>query len=1012
MMNRSLAVGLTCALLAAGCRGGQAPPPQSPPPPQAEVSGVPGGAPAGEAPAVRADREHLRELGQEAAEPTSAQSAADAGATPPATQPAPGEYGAERFRLVNQRDEIVAVLENGLVVIAKRVTSPVAAVRAYALTGGVYEGKWLGGGLSHLLEHLVAGGTNDRRSEAENRNLLQRLGNNSNAYTTTDHTCYFVNTTADRMDPAVDLLAGWMFGAAITEDEYAREYEVVQRELEMGEGEPDSKFFELAQMNRYRVSPARVPVIGYQEVIRGLSRDDVYSYYKLAYQPNNMIFSVAADLDPEVMVAAVRRHVARAPAGRAFDRDLPQEPAVVGPRTVVATFPKLGQAKLQLGFPSITLDHPDLFALDLLSTVLAGGDSSILVEELRDKRQLVSAVGAGSYTPTYADGTFAIQMELDPDKVADATDAVLELLDAVKSEGVTADQLRRAKTQMRVARVKRLQTSEEVAASLAEDFMSTGDPHFSDRYVEGIEAVTNDQLKAVAVRYLDKQRLLTSALLPAEFVGAAGLPKAEDLLRRAAPTTRAAAENPESTVKRVELPDGTILLAKRIGTTPLVVMNMYALGGLTAEDERTNGIGNLTMQMLPRGTATRSAREVAEFFDSIGGDLSTTCGNNSWTWSATCLKADFANAFEVYADVVNNPAFPADELATMKKRVLAQIASQDADWTNQAFRYFKQQYYGPLKSPYQFMPVGTEQNVAGLEAGQLTEWYRQHVLPARRVLAIYGDIDPAEAEALARKHLRREAAEKAPPASAPVAAGAADAARPDPAPAGRPAVSIERVETRKTEQPLAGVVIGFNAGSVIGEDANFPIAVADTMTSGYGYPTGYLHEILRGRGLVYVVHAVNSPGRSAELPGTFMVYAGCDPKNVDEVVGVIVENIARLQGTPADVNAEWFGRSKELAVVSDAMENQTPAEQAATAALNELFGLGYDYHDRFADKIKAVDLPAVREVARRRLSRCVVTVSTPAPELVTVKPGLREFDAFPEVDLTPKGVEHDAAGAK
>lgn len=1007
MTNRSLAVGLVCGLLAIGCRGGPAPPPQSPPPPQASA-GVPSSSSLGEPAGVRADREHLRELTEEAAEGASAEPAAAAARA--ATQPAPGQYGAERFRLVNQKDEVVAVLDNGLTVIAKRVTSPVAAVRAYSLTGGVYEGKWLGGGLSHLLEHLVAGGTNDRRSEAENRNLLQTLGNNSNAYTTDDHTCYFVTTTADKMEPAVDLVAGWMFGASITEDEYAREYEVVQRELEMGKGEPDRQLYYLSQMNRYRVSPARVPVIGYQEVIQGLSRDDVYSYYKLAYQPNNMVFSVAADLDPEMMLAAVRKHVGRAPAGRAFDRDIPQEPAVLGPRTVVATFPKLGQAKLQLGFPSIKLDHPDLFALDLLATVLAGGDSSIFVEELRDKRQLVSAVGASSYTPTYAEGTFAIQMELDAEKVADATDATLELLDAVRKDGVTEDQLRRAKTQMRVARVKRLQTSEEVAASLAEDFMSTGDPHFSDRYVEGIAKVTNDEIRAVAARYFDRQRLLTSALLPAEFVGAAGLPKAEDVLRRAAPTTQAVAENPESAVKRVELSDGTILLAKRISTTPLVVMNMYALGGLTAEDEKTNGIGNLTMQMLPRGTATRSAREIAEFFDSIGGDLSTTCGNNSWTWNASCLKADFAKAFEVYADVVANPAFPADEVATMKKRVLAQIASQDADWTSQAFRYFKQQYYGPMDSPYQFMAVGSEQNVSGFEADQLKDWYANTVTPSRRVLAIYGDIDPTEVEALAREHMRREGTGD--DAASVATAGGSPRPELNPPQGEKAAVEVARVETQKTEQPLAGVVIGFDARSVIGEDANFPIAVADTMASGYGYPTGYLHEILRGRGLVYVVHAVNSPGRSESLPGTFMVYAGCDPANVNEVVDVIVENIARLQGTPQDVNADWFARSKELAIVSDAMENQTAGEQATTAALDELFGLGYDYHDRFADRIKAVELPAVRQAARQRLNRCVVTVSTPAPELVTVKPGVREYDKFPPVDLTPKGVEHDTAGAR
>jgi hypothetical protein len=126
------------------------------------------------------------------------------------------DYGAESYRLIARPDEIVSVLKNGMTVITKRVPSPVTSVRAYVAAGGVYEGKWLGGGLSHLLEHLVAGGSNERRTEEENRNLLQEIGNNSNAFTTEDRTAFFVNTTTDNAAKAVDLVAGWMLGAKIT----------------------------------------------------------------------------------------------------------------------------------------------------------------------------------------------------------------------------------------------------------------------------------------------------------------------------------------------------------------------------------------------------------------------------------------------------------------------------------------------------------------------------------------------------------------------------------------------------------------------------------------------------------------------------------------------------------------------------------------------------------------------------------------------------------------------------
>lgn len=929
----------------------------------------------------------------------------------PATQPAapataPTEhYGAEVSRLVYENDEIVSILRNGMTVITKRVSSPVVSVRGYVRTGGVYEGRWLGGGLSHLLEHLVAGGTNARRTEAENRNLLQQIGNNSNAYTTNDHTAYFVNTTAADLDKAVDLVTGWLLTAQITPAEYQREYEVVQRELEMGEGEPDRVFYKLATQNRYLVSPMRVPTIGYKEVIQGLSRDDVYAYYKLAYQPNNMVFVVTGNLDPEQMLQSVQKHVANAAPGRVFDHDLPAEPPVLAPRTVAATFPKLGQAQLELGFPTIKLTNPDLYALDLLATLLANGESSILVEELRDRQGLVSAISASSYTPEFVEGTFTIDMAIEPDKVTQATAAVLEQIEKIKKDGVSEDRLQRAKIQTKTARAFSQQSSEDVASTLATDYLSTGDPHFSDRYVERMQQVTAEQVKAMANKYLDRSRLLTTALLPEEAVAGKGLPAAVSLLRPLAPTTQQSPAEAKSQITRVELNDGTILLLKRVPTAPVVVISMYALGGLTAEDAQTNGLGNLAMQLVPRGTKTRSAQQIAEFFDSIGGQFSATSGNNSWTWTAACLKDDLGKTLEVFADLVHNPVFPDAELELMRKRVLAAIEAQDADWLAQSMRFFRQSYFGPVKSPYQFMPIGTQPNVAGFTAQQVRDWYATRILTSPRVLAVFGDIDVEQARALAASRF-------AGPRTIQPTKGSAHhwASQPPSTPHATPTITVRKVQINPSTNPQAGVVIGFDSNTVVGDPSLFPLTVADTMTSGYGYPTGYIFEILRGRGLVYNAHAYLFPGRSQQYPGSFVIYAGCDPKNVNQVVEIILENIARLQGSVQDLQADWFERSKKLTITSDALDNETPAAQATTAALDELLGLGYDYHAHFADNISQVRIQDVQATARRLLGQCIVTITTNAPAAVKVQEGERKYASFPPVDLTPQGVRHDQAG--
>jgi len=912
-------------------------------------------------------------------------------------------YGREEYRLVNEKDEVISVLRNGMTVITKRVASPVTSVRGYVMTGGVYEGKWLGGGLSHLLEHLVAGGSSQRRSEANNRNLLQQIGNNSNAYTSEDHTAYFINTTKDHMEQAVDLLTGWLLGALITPEEYRREYQVVQRELEKGKGEPDRQFAYMSQMNRYQVSPARVPVIGYQEVIQGLSRDDVYNYYKMAYQPQNMILAVAGDLDPEAMLRAVQKYVEDAKPGRVFEHNLTAEPPVLAPRTLVATFPKIGQAKLELAFPSVRLSNQDMYALDLLSSALGAGESSVLVEEIRDKRQLVRAIMSGDETPSYVEGSFVIYMQLDAKKIDQATKAVLDLIEKVKTDGIDEDRLTSAKTQIKVGHVRGLETTEGVASSLATDYMQTGDPHFSDRYVDRIARVTNEQIKDVAKRYLVKERLVTTVMLPAEAVGSEGLTKAEDLIRPVAPTTQAGEIATKSEVKRLELSNGTIVLLKRMTAAPVVNINMYALGGLTLEDEKSNGIGNLTMEMLMRGTKTRSAQQIAEFFDSIGAEMNTACGNNSWYWTGSCLKENFAKVLEVYADVVNNPSFPETELSQMKQRVEAAIDGQDADWHSQAFRFFKKTYFGPKGEPYQFTVHGTKPNVEAITPAAMKEWYDQKVMPARRVLAIYGDINVDQAAKLAEDYLGKgeKLAGKAPENVAPAV---------NPPTETKPSVDVQRVEVQQTEQKLAGIVIGFNAETVVGDPSNSPIMVGQTMCSGYGYPTGYFFEILRGRGLVYEVAAMNQPGQSAKMPGAFIAYAGCEPSKVNEVVETMIENIARLQGSEQDVQLDWYERAKKLLMTNEALENETPGQQASINALDELFGMGYQFHDHFEERIKAVTLDQIRDLARTRLSSCVVTISTPMPDKVSVKKGLRTYESFPPVDLTPRGIQHDTGG--
>jgi len=928
---------------------------------------------------------------------------------PAATQKAEDYYSTESYRLLNKPDEIVAVLNNGLTIIVRRIPSPVVSVQGLVRTGSVYEGRCLGGGLSHLLEHLVAGGSCERRSEADNRDMLQRLGGNSNAFTSNDSTVFFVNTTTDHLDEAANLVTGWLYGAKITPEEYAREYEVVQRELEKDLGEADWVFYQMTQRVRYLFHPAGIPVVGYQAVIQGLSRDDVYAYYKYAYVPQNMVFSVAGNVDPEAMVAAIRKYSVGVQPGRIPDKCLPADRSVAAPRSLVATFPKLGQARLELAFPSVRDAEQDMYALDLLAAVLGMGESSMLVQELRDKQELASVISASDNTPDYVKGTFAIDMELAPDKIKAATDAVMAILQKIKAEPIAEERIARAKAMIKASEAMSQQTAEAVASAMTANFLSTGAP--DDTEAERVSQVTAAQLQAVAIKYLDCGKLLTTVLLPAEAVQAGGLPAAEKFLRQAGPATQSAAVKPASAsgaVTRVELDNGTILLLKRVATSPVVAIRLYSQGGLTTEDAASNGLGNLVMATVSRGTKERSAEQLANFFDSVGGAFEAKVNNNSWLWGASALKADFPRMLEVFADIVNQPAFPDGEVANIKKRLAADIESEDSSWFGGGMRYFRSQFFGPSNSPYRFTMLGTAKNLNSFTAEQVRQFYKDKILPARRVLAIYGDIDIAEARTLAAQYLGKgskvgtgmddpRSAAAAFIKSRYPAAGATAAA----------ALDVKAVQVQKWDNPECAVFIGFDTDEVIGDPASEVLTMAGTLTGGYGYPTGYIFETLRGLGFSYEAGSQNWLGQGPKMPGAFWTYAVCDAKNVNSVVDLVLANVARLQGSPQDMDLQWFERAKILAAAADAMDNETASAQADTAALDELWGLGYAYHEGFARRIAGVTVAQVQDLARLRTHNCIVTISTPKPEVVTIKPGERKYVKFEPVDLTPKGIQHD-----
>jgi zinc protease len=833
-------------------------------------------------------------------------------------------------------------LDNGLtVLIEENHANPVVSVNVFVRTGSIYEQEFLGSGISHFFEHIIHGGTTTTRSEAESRKLLEAIGNNSNAYTTTDHTAYYINTTTAHWTTALDLLADWMLNSTIAEAEFKREKGVVQRELEQGLDNPSRMLYQLTAATRYKVHPARYPVIGYKELVQQVSRDDLVAYYRRMYAPNNMIVVVVGDVQTAEALGHIRRAFSHGQRRHIPAITLPEEPPQLAKRTAEKEM-AIAQAHLSLSFRTVPLTHPDLYALDVLSYILSNGDSSRLVKRIKDEQQLVYSISSSSYTPSYAPGSLAVWATLEDKNLSPAETAILGELYRLKDELVRPQELAKAKKQKIAEHIFAQQTAQGRARTLGIDMLSTYDPTFSDAYVQHIQEVTAEDVRRVARRYFRETTLVVAVVRP----------KHEQT--KAAATAAAAQE--EAVVKKI-LPNGMTLLLQHNAALPLVSMQGFFKGGVRVEAPGTNGLSQLMARLLLKGTTTRSADAIAATFDAMGGELDAGSGNNSFYVTASSLAEDFPTALEVYADVITHPTFPEAELEKTRRLMLAALARLDDNWQAEIGKLFRSTFF--TVSPYGMLPDGNQEALQRLQRSDVMAFYRRYVVPDNLVLAIFGDIDvdrTAAAVEQAFAHFR-------------------------PVPVSFPEVPAEPVHTeprrrvKHTEKQVAAIYVGYPGTTVTNTKDRYALHILDAIVSGIGFPGGWLHTELRGKQLVYVVHAFNWLGLE---PGYFGIIAATQPQKVGEVVAIIRRTMERAR--QGDFSDQELARAKRLALIAERMRRQTNGARGRDAALNELYGLGYDFSAREMTLIAQVTRAEVQRVAQTYLHHPTIVITTPNRE--------------------------------
>jgi len=347
-------------------------------------------------------------------------------------------------------------------------------------------------GISHLLEHMAFKGT-ARRTARDIAEEMDAVGGHLNAYTARDHTAYYAKVLKEDTALALDIVADILQHSTMDAEELAREQDVVVQEIGQANDTPDDIIFDHFQATAYPEQPLGRPVLGTEELVRGMSRDTILSYMGSHYSAPRMVLAAAGRIDHDALVAEAEAAFANLST---MPDILPEAARYVG-----GDFREerdIEQVNLVLGFDGVSYDDPDYYTASVLSTLLGGGMSSRLFQEVREKRGLVYSIY--SFTSSYGDGgLFGIYAGTGEDEVTELVPVMCDEVVKVVG-GVSEDELHRARAQLKASILMSLESTSSRCEQLARQILVYNRPVSTAEVVAKVEAVDNAEIMRVARR--------------------------------------------------------------------------------------------------------------------------------------------------------------------------------------------------------------------------------------------------------------------------------------------------------------------------------------------------------------------------------------------------------------------------------------------------------------------------------------------------------------------------------
>ncbi len=401
------------------------------------------------------------------------------------------------------------VLPNGLKIVTENIPGIMSISAGIWVKSGSRHESEEQAGITHFLEHMMFKGTHER-SAYDIAQSMESVGGYLNAFTSTEYTCYFARCLDTKLDRAIDVLSDMVKNSQFPEEELEKEKKVVLEEMKMYKDSPDDYIFELFSTHAFKDHPIGRPIIGYEKTVSAFTRQDLFDYIAERYRPDNLLVAVAGHVEHDDVVRAITEKLT-------LESDQPtvniEQPLTPYEKVSIEESRSIEQTHMVMGKRALNFDHPDKYLLLLANTVLGGGMSSRLHQNIREKYGYCYAIG--TFNQSYTDsGLFGVYIGTDKDYVKHVRKLIGKEFERIQNEKVGEQELSEAKSQLKGKLLLSQENTSNRMTRLAKSELYFNRFVSLDELVENIDGVTGNDLLDFSQSFFQADQFSEALLLP------------------------------------------------------------------------------------------------------------------------------------------------------------------------------------------------------------------------------------------------------------------------------------------------------------------------------------------------------------------------------------------------------------------------------------------------------------------------------------------------------------------